>query len=299
MGVEPGEQAGAGARRPEGGRSQDEDRPRLPAGLDGRVMRHHPAQPPQHVRHVRAEHPPVAVALVHHHVAQPAEKPGPAVVTGQQRPVQHVRRGQQVPGVAARPVPFGPGRVAVVDGHLHPRQAERPDRPELVRGQRLGRRDVEHGVARQHGAQRGQQVAERLAGRRRGGDDHVPAGLRVVRGQRLVTPRRADAAGREGLGHRRRHPRRPRHLPAVPRRDVLDVHGAARPGVVEQDAEGAVPGLGHGDSIRHIRPGRGKGSQRRRTEYRHSHISVTSHPAISGDFPVCRPSGGAGRHDFV
>ena len=114
----------------------------------------------------------------------------------------------------------------------------------LVGGQGLGRRDVEHGVARQHGGERGQQVAEGLAGRRGGGDDHVPAGLRVVRRQRLVTPRRADAAGREGLGHRRRHPRRPRHLPAGPRRDVLDVHGTAGPGVVEEDAQGAVPGPG-------------------------------------------------------
>ena len=257
-------------------------------------MRHHPAQPPQHVRHVRAEHPPVPVALVHHHVAQPAEEPRPAVVPGQQRPVQHVRRGQQVAGVAARPVPFGPGRVAVEDGRLHPGQAERADRPELVGGQGLGRRDVEHGVARQHGGERGQQVAEGLAGRRGGGDDHVPAGLRVVRRQRLVTPRRADAAGREGLGHRRGHPGRPRHLPAGPGRDVLDVHGAARPGVVEQDAQGAVPGLGGGDGRRHKRPGRGKGGQGR-----HSHISVTPRPAMIGDFPVCRPSGGAGRHDFV
>ena len=262
-------------------------------------MRHHPAQPPQHVRHVRAEHPPVPVTLVDDHIAKPAEEPRPAVVPGQQRPVQHVRRGQQVPGVAARPVPLGPGRVAVEDGRLHPGQAERPDRPELVRGQRLGRRDVEHGVARQHGAERGQQIAERFAGRGRGGDDHVPAGLRVVRGQRLVAPWRADAAGREGLGHRRRHPRGPRHLPAVPRRDVLDVHGAARPGVVEQDAQGAVSGRGRGDGLRHNRPGRGKGGQRRRTEYRHSHISVTSHRAMRGDFPVCRPSGDAGRHDFV
>ncbi len=298
LGVQPGQQPGAGARRADRGRGEHEHRTRPAASLSRSVMRHHPAQPPQHVRHVRAEHSPVPVALVYHHVAQPAEEPRPAVMPRQQRPVQHVRRGQQVAGVAARPVTFGPGRVAVEDGRLHPGQPERADRPELVGGQGLGRRDVEHGVAGQHGGKRGQQIAEGLAGRRGGGDDHVPAGLRVVRRQRLVTPRRADAAGREGLGHRLGHPRRPRHLPAGPGRDVLDVHGAARPGVVEQDAQGAVPGPVRGGSRRHNRAGWGKG-RGKGGQGRHSPISVTSRSPMIGDFPCVAPSRGAGRHDFV
>ena len=82
------------------GRGEHEDRPRPAAGLGRSVMRDDPAQPAQHLRHVRAEHPAVAVALVDHHVAQPAEEPRPAGVPGQQRPVQHVRGGQQVAGVA-------------------------------------------------------------------------------------------------------------------------------------------------------------------------------------------------------
>ena len=302
LGVQAGQQPGAVTRRPHRGRGEHEHRPRPAVAVSGSVMRHHPAQPPQHVRHVRAEHSPVSVALVHHHVAQPAEKPGPAVVPWQQRPVQHVGRGEQVPCVAARPVPFGPGRIAVEDGRLHPRQAERADRAELIGGQRLGRRHVEHGVARQHRGERGQQVPEGLAGRRRGGDDHVPAGPRVVRGQRLMTPWRADAAVREGTGHRRRHPRRPRHLLAGPRRDVLDVHGPARPGVAEQDAQGAVPGPVRGGIRRngrgHNRAGRGK-SRGKGSQGRHSLISVTSRSPMIGDFPCVAPPRGAGRHDFV
>ena len=290
LGAQPGQHPGAGARRPDRGGGEHEDRARRPVRRG--VVRHHPAQPPQHVGHVRAEHSPVAVAFVDHHQAQPTEEPRPALMPGQQGPVQHVRGGQQVPGVAARPGPLGVGRVAVEGGRLHAGQAERADRRELIGGEGLGRRDVEHSVAGEHRGEGGQQVAERFAGRRGGGDDHVPAGLGVVRGEGLVTPRSADAAGCEGSDDLRRNPPGPWHFPAGPGRDVLHVDRAARPRVIEQDAERAVlrPGAGR---ERH-RSGWGKGD-----ESRHSPFSVTSCPAILGDFPCVAPLGGAREHDFV
>ncbi len=75
-----------------------------------------PAQPPQDLGHVRAEHAPVGMALVHHHVAQPAEQPGPVGVPGQQRVVQHVRGGQQVVRVRPGPRPLGVRGIAVHHG---------------------------------------------------------------------------------------------------------------------------------------------------------------------------------------
>src|SRR5260370_941610 len=71
-------------------------------------------------------------------------------------------------------------------------------------------------------------------------------------------------------------------------RDVLDVDGAARPRVIEQDAESAVLGPGGGDvrepgvdscRERH-RSGRGN-----RGDGRHSFFSVTSHRGMIRDFP--------------
>ena len=184
LGVQPGQQPGTGSRRADRRRSQHEDRPARAVGRG--VVRHHPAQPPQHVSHVRAEDAAVLVAFVDDHVAQPAEEAGPAGVAGQQGPVQHVRSGQQVPGVAAGPGPLGRRRVPVEGGGLDPRQGQGADRGELVRGQGLGRCDVEHGLAGHHGGERRQQVAERFARRRPGTDDHIPAGLRMARGVSLV-----------------------------------------------------------------------------------------------------------------
>ena len=82
LGVQPGQQPGTGTRRADRRRGQHEDRP---GRADGRgVVRHHPAQPPQHVSHMRAEDAAVLVAFVDDHVAQPAEEAGPAGVAGQQ-----------------------------------------------------------------------------------------------------------------------------------------------------------------------------------------------------------------------
>ena len=250
-------------------------------------MRHDPAQPPQDVSHVRAEDTAVAMALVDDDQTEPAEESGPSGVPRQQGAVQHVRGGQQVPGVAARPGPLGVGRVAVEGGRLHAGQAERADRRELVGRERLGGRDIQHSVARQHRGERGQQVAERLARSRGGGDDHVPARPGVVRCLRLVTPRSADAAVREGADDLGGNPSRPGHLPAGPGRDVLDVHRAARPRVIEQDAQravlgpdgGVVRGPGAGSCHEHRRPGRGN-----RGDGRHSFPSVTSRRPMLRDF---------------
>ena len=71
--VEPGEPAGEVGRLGHGRRRQDEHRV-------GAVVRADAAQPAQDVRDVRAEHAAVVVALVDHHVAQPAEQPRPPSV---------------------------------------------------------------------------------------------------------------------------------------------------------------------------------------------------------------------------
>ncbi len=251
------------------------------------VMRHHPAQPPQHVSHVRAEHPAVLVTLVDDHVAQPAQEPGPAGVPGKQRLMEHVRRGQQVPGVTAGPVALGPGRVAVERGGLDPGQAQGADRGQLIGGQRLGRRHVQHGLAGQHRGQRGQQVAERLARRRAGGDDHVPAGLRVAGGLGLMGPGGLDAAACEGTGNLGGNPRRPRHLAPGPGRDVLHVHGSPGPRVVQQDAQRPVPcRLSVG------RLNAGIGGSAAGSAWARGVMVATA-------FSVCHPLGDARRHDFV
>jgi hypothetical protein len=54
----------------------------------------HAPQPPQHVRHVRAEDPAVDVRLVDDHELQLAEEPRPRRVVGQDPEVQHVGVGE-------------------------------------------------------------------------------------------------------------------------------------------------------------------------------------------------------------
>ena len=170
-----------------------------PGGPAVGVVGGDPAQSAQHLGHVRAEHPPVAMALVYDHVAQPGQEPGPAGVPGQQREVQRVRRGQQIVRVRPGPAPARRRSVAVQDGSPYPRHAQRPDGAQLVGGQRLGGSEVHHRPALQHGGERGHQVAQRLARGGRGGDDHVPAGPGLLRGRRLVVPGGLDPAAGEPL----------------------------------------------------------------------------------------------------
>jgi hypothetical protein len=51
----------------------------------------HAAQAPQHLGYMRAEHPPVPVALVDDHDPQPSEEPAPAVMGRQHPAMEHVR----------------------------------------------------------------------------------------------------------------------------------------------------------------------------------------------------------------
>ena len=185
------------------------------------VQRADPPQPAQHVRDVGAEHAAVVVALVDDDVLQRAEERRPARVPGQQRAVQHVGVGEDVLGVVARPVALLAGAVAVVGRHpdVEPEAAE-PG--ELVLGQRLGRRQVEHRraalAARAAGGadrrQRGQLVGEALAGGGAGGEHDVLARVGGLGGDRLVPPGPLDPAA-PGTPRRRRRPPSPASRPGT------------------------------------------------------------------------------------
>ena len=93
------------------------------------VERGDPAQPPQHLAHVRAEHAPIVMALVDHDVAQGRPERRPPAVRGQHRAVQHVgvRRGRTPRSHATTRAP--PGcchRRAWSPGRRDPRPAVRP-----------------------------------------------------------------------------------------------------------------------------------------------------------------------------
>ena len=115
-------------------RGQHEGRPGAVRGAD-------PPQPAQHVRDVRAEDAAIGVALVDHHVPQPAQERRP---TGR---ATAGCRGAACPGWSGRagsaPGP-SPARAARVspskDAARTLEQDQRAERPQLVRGERLGRR---------------------------------------------------------------------------------------------------------------------------------------------------------------
>ncbi len=189
-----------------------------------------PQQAAQQERHVRAEQPAVGVALVQHDVAQAAQIARPSGVPRQQRAVQHVRIAEQPPPVLAGPVPLGERGVAVVRRGTHVREVERCERPQLVRGERLGGREVQGGgpPVRGEGRQHRQLVGQRLPRRRAGRHHDVPAGVRQAGGPRLVAPGLPHAPLDEGRAHLGRHPVRPvdgasgpgRQVDGVPQRTV-------------------------------------------------------------------------------
>ena len=167
----------------------------------GAVQRADPAQPAQHVRHVRTEHAAVVVALVDDDVLQRTEEPRPTAVPRQERTVQHVRVGQDVLAVVARPVPLFARTVTVVSGHAHVKP-QRHQPCELILGQRLRGREVEHARATlTAGAsstadrgQRGELVGERFPGGGSGRQHDVVTGVGGVGGRDLVPPRALDPA---------------------------------------------------------------------------------------------------------
>ena len=79
-----------------------------------------------------AEHPAVAVALVHDDIAQRAQERRPPAVPGQQGPVQHVGVGQHVRRVLADPVAILRRSVAVVRRRAQPWNIQGVEGTELV-----------------------------------------------------------------------------------------------------------------------------------------------------------------------
>ena len=194
-----GELPGAADRVGDRGRGEDEDG--LLAAAGGGVVGRDAAEPAQHLGDVRAEDAAIAVALVDDHDPQTAEKAAPAMVVRQQPAVDHVGVCQQIVGVRLRPGALRDRGVPVVAGGADAGHPEVADGLQLIGGERLGRRDVEHGAAVEHLRQRRRQVAGRLAGGGASSEDHTPPGPREPRRLCLVGPGGRDATGRERGGH--------------------------------------------------------------------------------------------------
>ena len=196
----------------------------------GAVHRAHPPQPTEHVGDVRAEDAAVVVALVDHDVLQGAEEARPPVVGRQERAVQHVGVGQDVLPEVARPVALLARAVAVMGGQAYV-EAQGRQPGELVVGQRLGRREVEHrraalaadAAGRADRRQRGQLVGQRLPRGRAGRHDHVVARVRRVGGHDLVAPRPGHALRGEGAADVVGHPGRPVLVHRLPGGEDLEV----------------------------------------------------------------------------
>ncbi len=194
-------------------------------GRIGAVPGTDPAQPPQHMGHMRAEHAPVPVALVHHDVPQSAQEPRPPAVPGEYAAVQHVGIGQHQVGVGAHPVPLRGRGVPVVGRGPHLGQRQPADAAQLVAGQRLGRGEVERRgpLAGDHGREHGQQVGQRLPRRRPGGHHHRCAGVRQFGGGGLVRPGRQHAASPQPVDDQLGHPVRPGGRASGPSRHPFEV----------------------------------------------------------------------------
>ncbi len=237
-GQHPDEQLGGAGRIRRRRRGEDERR-RRPVDLADAP------QPPQDLRDVRAEDAAVAVALVDDHEPQRPQEAGPAVVRREHRVVQHVRVGEQVRRMRAGHVAQLDRGVAVVRRRHDAGDAQVVERAQLVRCQRLGRRDVQRRAAeapsRTGRRQRRQLIGERLPRRGTGGDDDVPTGPGQSSGLCLMGPGRYDASGHEAIAHDGIHPDRPRAGlggPGGDRFDVRDTSGPVRTG--QQDIEQVV-----------------------------------------------------------
>jgi hypothetical protein len=145
-------------------------------------------EPPQHIGEMTSENPPVGVKLVDHHVAEILKEVHPLGVMRQDPRVEHVRIGQHEVGASAHGAPRVLRRIPVIGVHAHvgQRLAELDQLRELVLGEGLGRKQVEHtrlGLLHE-GLEDGQIVAERLA--RGGGRNHHKV---LALGHRLEGPR--------------------------------------------------------------------------------------------------------------
>ncbi len=185
----------------DGRRGADEGRAGAVEGCD-------PPEPTEDVSHVGAKDASIGVQLVDHHVAEILEAPGPAGMLGQNSGVEHVGIGQHQLGALPGRPPGIPGGVAIVDGgaDVEPGCAdEATDALLLVSGPGLGRVEVDgcrRGIPGD-GVQHGQVEAEALATGRRGGDDDVSTGPRLVDGVPLMTIELPEPTGLERLGEGR------------------------------------------------------------------------------------------------
>ena len=122
-----------------GGTGEDEDRV-------GSVHAAQSTQTTQHLGHMGAEDPAIAVCLVDDDVLQRTKQPRPPGVVGQDGLVQHVGVGEDVvcsfPGKPA----FGSFGVAVQCGHRPVLRAQLPAHPQLVMGQGFRRCQVQGAV---------------------------------------------------------------------------------------------------------------------------------------------------------
>jgi hypothetical protein len=137
------------------------------------------------------------VGLVDHHVGEAAEEGCPALVSGEDAAVEHVRVGQHQVGAAPDHRAVGGRGVAVVGRRPDPGQGEGTDGAELVAGQGLGGGEVQRAAVAlaEQGVEQRELVAEALAGGGAGGHDHVAAGTGQGHRGRLVGPERGHAAG--------------------------------------------------------------------------------------------------------
>ena len=192
----------AGVR--DGGRRRHDPGPRA-------VVRRHPQQPPQHLRHVGAEDAAVGVQLVDHDPAQGREQLPPARVPRQDADVQHVGgRDQHARRTLADPLAAAGGGVAVVDlDEVVAVEAEGSgvgaQAVALIAGQRLQREEVERPglLAGLRRPQHGELVDERLAAGGGRGEHDVGARVEPLEGPNLVLVEGADAAAGEGGGEAR------------------------------------------------------------------------------------------------
>ena len=210
--VEPGQPLGQLDRV--GDRRAREHEARL-----GAVGAREPAQAPQHVRHVGAEHAAVDVRLVDDDPGEVGQHVAPGLVVGEHAHVEHVGvREDQVRAAADRGALLL-RRVAVVDRVAQELRAQARQRARLVLGERLRRVEVERaraGIARERVEHR-QVEGERLAAGRAGGDDRVAAAGRLERvglvrlerldpGERLEQSR-VEVVGDRACASRPAHPR--------------------------------------------------------------------------------------------